>query len=298
MRVGIDTYSYHRYFGEIREGEEDPGTRWTTWDFLDRAVELGVDGVSLETCYLELDDPAFRDRLALTLHEAGLEAVLAWGHPGGLELGRSAERLGDLLRVIDHAAAMKVPLVRLVVGTFTHWGTEPPHVSVERLIPRVRAACRYAAELGVRLSIETHTALSVAALAELIERVDVPNLGVVLDTANVVRVGSQLLDATRLLAGATDMVHMKDLDLSEAGFGDPGGWWPCTSLGAGDLDLLGVLAELRSVEFDGLMCVELATLPPGSDEDRMVAESIAWLREFSGSADRRSWIVGPSAGSA
>ena len=61
MRVGIDTYSYHRFFGEIREGEEDPGTRWTTWDFLDRAVELRVDGVSLETCYLDLHDPAFRN---------------------------------------------------------------------------------------------------------------------------------------------------------------------------------------------------------------------------------------------
>lgn len=279
MRVGIDTYSYHRFFGEIREGEEDPGTRWTTWDFLARAAELGVDGVSLETCFLDLDDPGFRDRLALTLDEAGLEAVLAWGHPGGLELGRSAERLRDLLRVVDHAAAMKVPLVRLVVGTFTHWGTEPPHVSVERLIPRVRAACRHGAEVGVRLSIETHTALPVKALAELVRRVEAPNLGVVLDTANVVRVGSDLMEATRLLAGATDMVHVKDLDLSEAGFGDPGGWWPSTSLGAGDLDLHGVLAELRSVDFEGLMCVELATLPPGSDEDRMVAESIAWLRE-------------------
>ena len=223
MRVGIDTYSYHRFFGEIREGEEDPGTRWTTWDFLDRAAELGVDGVSLETCYLDLDDPAFRDRLALTLDEAGLEAVLAWGHPGGLEMGRSAERLGDLVGVIDHAAAIGVTLVRLVVGTFTHWGREPPHVSVDRLVPRVQAACRQAAEVGVRLSIETHTALPVEALAELVRRVDAPNLGVVLDTANVVRVGSDLMEATRLLAPLTDMVHMKDLDLSDAGFGDPGG---------------------------------------------------------------------------
>lgn len=194
-------------------------------------------------------------------------------------MGRSAERLDDLLGVIDHAAAMGVPLVRLVVGTFTHWGREPPHVSVERLVPRVQTACGRAADVGVRLSIETHTALPVEALYELVRRVESPNLGVVLDTANVVRVGSDLLEATRLLAPHTEMVHVKDLDLSEADFGDPGGWWPCISLGQGDLDLPSVLAELRSVEFKGLMCVELATLPPGSDEDRMVAESIAWLRE-------------------
>ena len=279
MRVGIDTYSYHRFFGEIREGEEDPGTRWTTWDFLDRAAELEVDGVSLETCYLELEDRAFRQRLSAFLTDADLEAVVAWGHPGGLEMGTSRERLEDLVRVIDIAAGMSVDLVRLVVGTYTHWDMEPADTSVERLVPRVTEACRHAAEQGIRLAIETHTALPVAALAELIDRVDASNLGVVLDTANVVRVGSDLIEATRLLAPLTDMVHVKDLDLSEADFGNPGGWWPCTSLGHGDLDLPGVLAELRSAGFGGLACVELATLPAGSQEDRMVAESIVWLRQ-------------------
>ena len=154
---------------------------------------------------------------------------------------------------------------------------ESPHVSVERLVPKVRTACRYAAELGIRLSIETHTALPVIALVELVERVDAPKLGAVLDTANVVRVGSGLMEATRILARVTDMVHMKDLDLSAAGFGDPGGWWPCVSLGVGDLDLHGVLAELRSVGFAGFIWVELAT-PVGSDEDRMVEESVVRLR--------------------
>ena len=194
-------------------------------------------------------------------------------------MGTSEERLADLLRVIDYAADMGVPLARLVVGTFTHWGSEPPHVSVARLVPRVQTACRYAAESGIRLSIETHTALPVEALAEVVEGVDAPNLGVVLDTANVVRVGSDLIEATRLLGPLIDMVHMKDLDLSNAGFGDPGGWWPCVSLGDGDLNLHGVLAELRSVGFSGLVCVELATLPPGSDEHRIVEESATWLRE-------------------
>ena len=280
MRVGIDTYSYHRFFGEIREGEEDPGTRWTTWDFLDRAVELEVDGVSLETCYLDLDNPDFRSRLTGFLTDSGLEAVLAWGHPGGLEMGKSDQLLQDLLATIDIASSMGVDLVRRVVGTYTHWGMEPAEVSVRRLLPRVRKACRHAAEQGVRLAIETHTALPVVALAELIDRVDAPNLGVVLDTANVVRVGSDLMQATRLLAPITDMVHLKDLDLSEADFGTPGGWWPCTSLGQGDLDLPGALTQLRSAGFDGLACVELAALPPGGQEDSMVADSVYWLRQY------------------
>ncbi|MCY4371035.1 MAG: sugar phosphate isomerase/epimerase [bacterium] len=279
MRVGIDSYSYHRFFGEIREGEEDPGTRWTTWDFLDRAVDLGVDGVSLETCYLDLHDPDFRERLSGFLTDSWLEAVLAWGHPGGLEMGTSDQCLQDLLAMIDIAASLGIPLVRLVIGTYTHWGMEPADASVERLVPRVRAACRHAAESDIRLAIETHTALPVASLAGLIDRVDAPNLGVVLDTANVVRVGSNLLEATRLLAPKTDLVHLKDLNLADASFGDPGGWWPSVSLGTGHLELRRVLSELRSASFNGLVCVELATLPPGTDEDQMVEESVTWLRE-------------------
>ena len=126
-------------------------------------------------------------------------------------MGKSDQRLQDLLAMIDTAASMGISLVRLVVGTYTHWGTEPAEASVDRLVPRVLEACRHAAKQGIRLPIETHTALPVAALAELIERVDAPNLGVVLDTANVVRVGSDLMEATRLLAPLTDMVHLKDL---------------------------------------------------------------------------------------
>ena len=170
-----------------------------------------------------------------------------------------------------HHAERCSGLHSLGVGAASRLGGETPAQGPGGLPPRGRPRNP--------LVGRDHTALPIASLAELVDRVAAPNLGVVLDTANVVRVGSDLMEATRLLAGATDMVHMKDVDLSGAGFGDPGGWWPCTSLGGGDLDLHGVLVELRSVGFGGLICVELATLPPGSDEDRMVAESVARLRE-------------------
>ena len=53
MKVGIDSYCYHRYFGEVYPDQEDPGVRWTFHDFVIRAAELGVDGVSLESCFIE-----------------------------------------------------------------------------------------------------------------------------------------------------------------------------------------------------------------------------------------------------
>ena len=48
MKVGIDSYCYHRYFGEVYPDQGDPGVRWTFQDFVNRAAELEVDGVSLD----------------------------------------------------------------------------------------------------------------------------------------------------------------------------------------------------------------------------------------------------------
>ncbi len=59
MKVGIDSYCYHRYFGEIYPDQSDPGTRWTFQDFVRRAAELEVDGVSLESCFFESLEPAY-----------------------------------------------------------------------------------------------------------------------------------------------------------------------------------------------------------------------------------------------
>ena len=290
MRVGIDTYSYHRYFGEIREGEEDPGLRWDTWDFLERAAALRADGVSLETCYLPLGDPAWRRELADRLNQHGLEGVLAWGHSdgpqSGLHMGRSAPRLVEMLRCVDYAAELGMSLMRIVVGTFTHWRKEPEADAVARLAPALEFACRYAAERGVSLAVETHCALSAPGLTELVERVNEANgdrprarLGIVFDTANVVRVGSDLLRAARRMAEHVMMLHVKDIDMAAADRDDPAGWWPCVPLGTGGLDLAGALDIFAHSGFDGLACVELATLPAGSDEDRMVADGVRWLRE-------------------
>ena len=279
MRLGLDSYSYHRYFGELREGEEDPGIRWSHEEFMGRAGELGLDGVSLETCYLPMDDPGLAERLAGEAAEHGLDLVLAWGHPGGLQMGRSPEAFGDMLETLPIAATAGCDLVRIFVGTYTHWGLEPTAPVLDRVVPQVTEACERAADLGMELALETHCDLTLDALCELLDRVGRDDLGVVLDTANLVRIGEDLVEGTRRLAPFARMLHVKDLLLADADFGDPGGWWPCCALGDGDLNLDGAFDALRSAGFDGLACVEIGTLPAGSSEDDVVVRSVAWLRE-------------------
>ncbi len=41
MKIGIDSYCYHRYFGEVYEGVENPPKyEMTLEDFIKRATEL------------------------------------------------------------------------------------------------------------------------------------------------------------------------------------------------------------------------------------------------------------------
>lgn len=62
MKIGIDSYCYHRLFGEVYDMQEKPEKLKTVDDFLDMAKRLDVDGVSLETCFLpSLDDGYLRD---------------------------------------------------------------------------------------------------------------------------------------------------------------------------------------------------------------------------------------------
>lgn len=73
MKVGIDSYSY-RFFGEWYDGlQEDPGTRITAVDFLDRAAALGAAGVSLEARFLASDDASI-DALRAALDARRLRA--------------------------------------------------------------------------------------------------------------------------------------------------------------------------------------------------------------------------------
>ena len=52
MKIAIDSYCFHRFFGEIYPGQPAPAAPMSMDDFLAFAGELQVEGVSLESCFL------------------------------------------------------------------------------------------------------------------------------------------------------------------------------------------------------------------------------------------------------
>jgi sugar phosphate isomerase/epimerase len=285
MQVGIDSYSYHRRYGELRSGEVDPGV--DPWALepepaLRHAAATGADVIFLETCYLP--EPETID--ASTLAGAGpdLRVGFSWGHPWpsgrfhGLDGGRFYGAEQELARWIEAASRLGHDLLRITGGSPASRGDEPAEVLVERLVGPVRRAADHAASRGVRLAIENHGDLRATDILALMDAVDRPaTLGVCLDNVNLIRVGDDMAEGVRALAPHTLLVQLKDHQA-----GDPTVWGGpvCTTLGEGIADLDGTLAILRQAGFDGPVCVELASLGGSNfDELAMIERSVAWLRE-------------------
>lgn len=281
MKVGIDSYSYHRLYGEMRPGEEAPAREpWVLLPdpVISHARSLFVDALFLETCYLP--EPEALDRT--TLPASHLQVGFSWGHPWpagrhhGLDGGRSPAAEQELARWISAAARLRHSVMRITLGSPASRGTEPASELVARLIGPVRRAADTAGEHDLALAIENHGDLRAEELLEVIERAGRPNLGVTLDNVNLIRVGDDMLEGTRLLAPRTLLVQLKDHRPGEPTV--PGG--PvCTALGEGVADLATVLGTLEAAAFAGPVCVELASLGGGEvDELAMIERSVAWLR--------------------
>ena len=68
----------------------------TLENFIDRARQLEVDGVSLESCFIDRkDDAGYLESIKARLDEYGLDRVYAWGHPDGLEGGKNEDEYKD-----------------------------------------------------------------------------------------------------------------------------------------------------------------------------------------------------------
>lgn len=279
MQIGLDTFSYHRYFGEHTPWEAPLDVRWTTADFLSRAMQLGVDAVSLQSCYLPELTPQSCALLREQIDACGLGRVLEWGHSAGLEGGANPGKQVELLRLLPAARALGCALMRIVCGNQFYW-VQPVRARRERLEPYLRELAAEARGQGLTLAVENHADFNLVDLVAMVEAVGADNLGICFDTGNAVRVGDDLHDALELALPHIRMLHLKDLVVQAASRGDPTAWWPSAPLGRGDFDLERVVERLAAAGFDGTLFIELANLyTTWTDEDAVVAESLAWLRQ-------------------
>jgi sugar phosphate isomerase/epimerase len=290
MKVGIDSYCYHRFFGEVYPQQSEPPTRMTLEDFIDRARELDVDGVSLESCFIDRkDDAGYLESVKARLDDYGLDRVYAWGHPDGLEGGKNEDAYDEMIRSFDHAEKIGATVMR-VVGSSLMFRFEDHQQQIQRLSKMFRSAIPIAKDRGIRMAIENHIDFTGAEILQLLEEVDSPWLGLNFDTGNFARLLDDPIQAMEKLAKYTLATHIKDLKVNPQAAVDDWYFFSTTPVGDGFIDNLKLARLLESAGYEGFLAMEIDFLHPdyGGDEDGAVAKSVQALKAIAASVEAES----------
>lgn len=277
MKLGIDSYSFHRFFGDVRPGESVVEERFPrgSLDVIGVAHRLAANSVSLQTCFLPFPSPSDVAELRRAL--GAIELVIAWGHPDGLAFGGAEGAAEDLRRWIAVAPALGCELVRLVAGNS---GTDRRGRPFEFLAGALSQAVEAARSSGTQLALENHADLTVSEIERLLVLVGDPRLGVCLDTANALRVGDDPLDATMRLLPHLRMVHLKDV---QGGPFERSVGPRSVPYETGVVPVREIVATLAESKFAGHVIVELGYLGGGHvDEEALLTACFDWLAEALG----------------
>jgi sugar phosphate isomerase/epimerase len=278
MKVGIDSYCYHRFFGEVYGPLGEPNRKMTYADFLHRAAELRVDGVSLETCFFESLDDTYLKGLKEIMDAGGMEPVIAWGHPKGFEGGKAPQAMVDLQKMYRVCHILGAEVMR-VVGSSLDYRNDPHEPQLQALTNIFKEAARVAEGEGVKLAMENHFDFTTDEFMDLVDRVDSPYFGVCFDTGNALRIGDDPVESARLLGKHIFATHTKDV---KPVYGvSPKEWYffACVPVGQGVINMPGLVDALLATGYEGLFAIELDYAHPDvQDEDIAVEQSVKYLQ--------------------
>lgn len=281
MKVGIDSYCFHRFFGEVYDHQTAPDKSMTMEDFLVYAKELDVDGVSLESCFFPSFDEAWFKDLNVQLDEYGFDRVYAWGHPNGMEAGKNRDEFDSMVAQIPYAKMIGADVMRVVASSLM-FRFEPHGPQIDILVGWFKEAVKVAEEYDVKLAVENHLDYTSDECVELLERVDSPYLGLNLDTGNFLRLLDDPVDGTRKLADKVFATHIKDLKPVAGVNATEWYFFSSTPVGDGLVDNQKIAQLLYDADYKGFLAVETDSLHPDYEntEHETVATSVKNLKEI------------------
>jgi sugar phosphate isomerase/epimerase len=288
MKVGIDSYCFHRYFGEVYPHQTAPpeDEMMTMEDFLDFAKKLDVDGVSLESCFFPSFEKEWFLDLKAKLDEYGFDRVYAWGHPDGLEAGKNREAFEDMVSQIPNAKLIGADVMRVVASSLM-FRFEPHGPQLDILTEWFKEAVKVAEEHDVILAVENHIDYTSDEIKELLDRVDSPYFGVNLDTGNFLRLLDDPVEGAKKLADQVYATHIKDLKPVKGLNATEWYFFSSTPVGDGLVDNEQLAQILYDADYEGFLAVETDSLHPDyeNEEHAAVEQSVKRLKEIAASVE-------------
>jgi sugar phosphate isomerase/epimerase len=283
MKIGIDSYCYHRFFGEVYDypKQSTPAKRMSLEDFLRRSKELGVDGVSIESCFIPRFDDSYLSEIKSMLDEFGLERVYAWGHPDGLEGGKNEKAFDDMVMSLSRAKKIGASVMR-VVGSSNAHRLEDHEPQLETLSKMFGNAAKLARKANVRIADENHIDFNSDEMLQLVKNVNSPYFGINFDTGNFLRIRDDPIKGMQKLAPFVYATHVKDLKPWKEAPEVEWFFYSSTPVGDGVVDNLRLGQLLKEAGYKGFLAVEIDFLHPDylEDEDLAVEKSIKELKRI------------------
>lgn len=281
MKIGIDSYCYHRLFGEVYDMQEKPEKLKTVDEFLDLAKRLDVDGVSLETCFLPSLEDGYLKELGAKLKEMQFDTVFAWGHPNGLERGLNQEAFEEVKRLVPKTKLIGTDVMR-ITGSAFDWRHENHRDHIARLVPMYKEIARIAEDSGVKVAVENHIDFTSDEILEMIQVVDSPNFGVNFDTGNFLRLLDDPIKGMEKLAPYVFSTHIKDLVMHPTARPDDWYYFCGVPVGMGLVDNMKLAEILSKNNYQGFLAVEIDAPAPEwlNMEDEAIAVSVHNLRKI------------------
>ncbi len=282
MKIGIDSYCFHRFFGEVYPEQQQPPKSMTLEDFIEFAKELSVDGVSLESCFIpQREDKGYMADVKALLDEYNLDRVYAWGHPDGLEGGKNEAEYDEMIKSFEHAKNIGAKVMR-VVGSSLMFLHEPHQPQIQRLTQMFRKAVKIAADYDIKMAVENHIDFTSDEILQLIENVDSPDFGLNFDTGNFLRLLDDPIKGMEKLAKHTYATHIKDLKVQKGVAPDEWFFFSSTPVGEGYVDNQKLAQMLKDAGYEGFLAVEIDFLHPdyNNDEHAAVRQSVEALRNI------------------
>jgi sugar phosphate isomerase/epimerase len=283
MKVGIDSYCFHRYFGEVypHQTPPPPDEMMTMEDFLRFAKKLDVDGVSLESCFFPSFEKEWFVDLKAQLDEYGFDRVYAWGHPDGLEAGKNRAEFDSMIAQIPNAKLIGADVMRIVASSLM-FRFEPHGPQIDTLVDWLKEAVVVAKEYDVKLAVENHIDYTAVECLEILERVDSPYLGLNLDTGNFLRLLDDPVEGARILADRVYATHIKDLKPVKGVDAREWYFFSSTPVGDGLVDNQKLAQILYDADYKGFLAVETDSLHPDyeNQEHAAVEQSVIALKKI------------------
>jgi len=253
----------------------------TVSDFIKRAKQLRVDGVSLETCFLPSFEDAYLMELKAELDEYDLERVFAWGHPLGLERGQNMEAFKEMLDLIPKAKLIGADVMR-ITGSSLDFRFEDHAEQIKALVPLLKEAVCAAEDNGVKLAIENHGDFTAKEIYQIIEEVGSAYLGVNFDSGNFLRLFDDPVESMELLGPYVLSTHIKDVIVDPRYSPKNILFFSCVPVGMGLVDNRKLAEILSKNNYQGFLAVEIDQPVPQWEEleDEAVGISIHGLRKI------------------